>query len=1854
MKQYDNAKRGGRHGRRAPETPPHARLEPLEPRVLLSATGMEADDVASSGGALTPVATGGTLVRQAENLDRGVVALRTGRTSAYVSWRLLGLDPTDIAFNVYRSTDGGTATKLNFEPVTLTTDFVDNSSFQGSSQAYYVRPVIGGVEGDASETFTLAAGSPIQQYQSVPITPPPGGTTPDGSYTYTANDASVGDVDGDGQYEIILKWDPTNAKDNAHSGYTGNVFVDAYELDGTQLWRIDLGRNIRAGAHYTQFTVYDLDGDGRAEVAMKSAPGTVDGQGNFVLMGSDDPNADYRNGSGYVLTGPEYFTVFDGYTGAELDTVALEPERGSVSQWGDNYGNRVDRFTSGVAYLDGENPSAILGRGYYGPQSGLQARNEVAAYDFRDTNGDGTSELSVRWVFEALTNGQNSEYIGEGAHSLTVGDVDGDGFDEVVYGAAVIDHDGTGLYATELGHGDALHLSDMDPTRPGLEVFMVHEGQGAYESQGRDAGGEYRAAEDGTLLFQIPSNNDVGRGVAGDIDPNHLGYEFWATTNQGTRMIYNVDGTALYATPGNMMYNFVIHWDGDLSHELLDGTTISEWNNPGRSNIVTAHDFGAASNNGTKSTPALQADLFGDWREEVIWRNSSNTELQIWSTTDPASDRIHTLMHDTQYRVSVAAQNSAYNQPPHPSFYLGEGMSAPPTPNISYTAFTGTLPQVPVTISYQAEDANVSGEAGIESVHAGYNGTGYVNSNTAGTVIEFTDVDGGAGGTVTLGIRFALGNNARTGNLVVNGVSEAITFPSTTDWDNWTNYFQDVQLAAGQTNTIRLESTGQDLANIDEIRVTVVPTVTVLPGDFNGSGQVEQGDLDLVLQNWGVDTDAAGIPNGWVADNDNLGLIEQSELDRVLQNWGNTAAPAAPIDSAVGENVELDPVTAGSGEDDTDLVLAATSADAPSQASLNVGQAQDATQTSTPTPTQEQQIQSQSPASSQTRTQSPTPTPDVQADSAGDDVPVAVEAAPAATPVGAGAPLVRQAEDLDRGLVALRTGRTSVYLSWRLLGLDPSDIAFNVYRSTGGAAVVKLNATPITQTTDYVDNGSSGGATQSYFVRPVVNGVEGDASEAITLQPSTVAEQFLSVPLDPPPGGVTDDGEAYTYTANDGSVADLDGDGDYEIILKWEPTNWKHATTSGQTGNQIYDAYTLEGERLWRIDMGINIRSGPQYSPFQAYDYDGDGRAEFVVKTAPGTIDGVGNVIAINGDDPNADWRNASGHINDGPEYLTVFDGFTGEELATVDLQPERGPLSSWGDTYGNRANQFLMVTAYLDGERPSIVFSRDYNHSQAGLPGRDELAAYNWRDGQLTLEWHFKAHVNWENNENPEYEGQGNHQLSVADVDGDGFDEIIRGASIIDHDGTGYYSSGAGHGDALHVGDFDPSNPGIEVFLSEQSPGEYSNVQGFNVGGHLYDADTKQVLVGIPANNDVGRGVAMDIDPNYPGAEMWATTNDPNGGSRYIYNVDGSQLYQTPSNMYYNSGVWWDADPLRELLDNETISKWHYEWANPGRQNIVQAWQQGATDNNGTKANAVLSGDILGDWREEVIWRNTDSTELQIWTTTIPAADRLYTLMHDSQYRTAIAWQNNLYNQPPHPSFFLGAGMAAPPTPNISYTAFTGTLPQAPVTDTYQAEDATLTSVAGVQSAFGGYNGTGYVNFNTAGSVVEFADVNGGEGGNATLTIRFALGNAARTGDLVINGTVQPITFHDTGGFDQWEEIQLQINLNPGTNNTIRLESTGDDLANIDQISVQYRPAAASALAGDFNGTGQVEQGDLDLVLQNWGASATGLPASWINDRPDSGLIDQAELDLVLLNWGATGSSGGGTGGGSGGGGGF
>jgi autotransporter-associated beta strand protein len=638
-------------------------------------------------------------------------------------------------------------------------------------------------------------------------------------------------------------------------------------------------------------------------------------------------------------------------------------------------------------------------------------------------------------------------------------------------------------------------------------------------------------------------------------------------------------------------------------------------------------------------------------------------------------------------------------------------------------------------------------------------------------------------------------------------------------------------------------------------------------------------------------------------------------------------------------------------------------------------------------------------------------------------------------------------ENLGRGVVAVRRSNAEVYIGWRLLGTEyPTDIGFNLYRKTGAGAVVKLNSAPLTQTTDFTDTPGSFTQPLTYTVRAVINGTEQTASAGTyTLAANAPVRQYLSIPLQIPAPHTTPDGVNHNYSANDGTVADLDGDGEYEVIMKWEPDNSGLGDTNavGWSSPTIVDAYKLTGARLWRINLGINVRSGSHYTQLLAYDFDGDGKAELALKTADGTVDGLGNVIG----DANADWRAPSsssnwGRILTGPEYLTIFNGQTGAAMATTNFIPGRDPLNGWGgvggnggnDNIGTRADRPGIAVAYLDGQRPSLVFLR-------GFYGRSVLAAWDWRNGQLTSRWVFDSALSpWANHpvtypytvnvaQLSTFSGQGNHQLTVGDFDGDGKDEINIGSMAVNDDGNGLFSTGLRHGDALDSGDLIPSRPGLEVFGVHEN--ENATVAWGTPGAAMYDAKTGQMIWTTAEGVDVGRGRAADIDPNYPGYEAWG----PPGGLR---RGDTGEVISAGAPPSVNFVVWWDSDLTRELEDSISITKW-----NPATQSVTTLLTAtGSASNNGTKSNPTLLGDILGDWREEVIWRTSDNTELRIYTTTIPATNRIYTLMHDRQYRESIAWQNNCYNQPAHPGFFLGEGMSAPPTPNI----ITSLGPSAPI----------------------------------------------------------------------------------------------------------------------------------------------------------------------------------------------------------------
>jgi rhamnogalacturonan endolyase len=597
----------------------------------------------------------------------------------------------------------------------------------------------------------------------------------------------------------------------------------------------------------------------------------------------------------------------------------------------------------------------------------------------------------------------------------------------------------------------------------------------------------------------------------------------------------------------------------------------------------------------------------------------------------------------------------------------------------------------------------------------------------------------------------------------------------------------------------------------------------------------------------------------------------------------------------------------------------------------------------------------------------------------------------------------RQMENLSRGLVAVKQGEGGVYVGWRLFGTDPEGTAFNVYRLTAGGEPIKVNDAPLAGATNFVDAAADANQPLVYFVRPVVEGQELAASKPVAAWESN----YLDIPIQPIDG----------YQTGDASLADLDGDGEYEIVLH-QTSRGQDNSFAGITGQPVFDAYEMDGTHMWRINLGINIREGEHYTQFMVYDLDGDGKAEMVCKTADGTVDGKGVVIG----DAEKDWRTYNeggqthGRILEGPEFLTVFDGVTGAALKTVDYVPGRDPINGWGgiggnggnDSYGNRVDRFLACVAYLDGERPSVVMCR-------GVYGRIVMAAWDWRDGDLKQRWVFDSGIS-----NPPYEdaspfsGMGGHSLSVADVDADGRDEIVYQAMVVDDNGQGLYSTGLRHGDSMHITDMYPDRPGLEVFTVQENEDE--TVRFMTPGAAMRDARTGEILWSHSPAQDVGAGLAADIDPRHRGYEAW-------GGPGGLRGSEGQTLGRAPSNTAW--AIWWDGDLLRELLSGANIDKWNWE-----TETTQRIFSGGRLRGGGRGPNQ--QGDFIGDWREEILMTAPSGDALRLITTTIPTEHRIYTLMHDPQYRLGMVWQNVVYNKPAHPGFFLGDGMAPAPRPNI------------------------------------------------------------------------------------------------------------------------------------------------------------------------------------------------------------------------------
>lgn len=590
--------------------------------------------------------------RYMERLDRGIVAVNQGSGKVYVGWRLLGTDPGSIAFNLYRRTSDGSAVKLNSAPITSSTNYVDTGVDLTKNNYYFVKTVLNGIEGNASETYTLPANTAVRQYIPIKLQ-----TLPSGYYTMHVN---VGDLDGDGKYDYIVK----RMNDDRSP-----VQVEAYKSDGTFLWRINLGPNIETynTAMTSPLVVSDLNSDGKAEVLIKTGEGTKFGDGAVIGDTNNDGITNYCNTSlttYQVLSGPEFISVVDGMTGKELSRANFIA-RGNLTDWGDNYGNRASFMFMTVAYLDGVHPSVVMSRG---PGDVMK----VEAWDFRD------GKLIQRWKWDAkkqtLPSGKNFPDF----HAIRAVDVDKDGKDEISWGGSMLDDNGTLLYATELTHGDRFIIGDIDPDRNGLECYSIQQNNPSL------LGAAIYDAANGTMIkkMYMSAVGDVGRGDCADIDPTYKGMECWSTLEN----LYNCKGTAIGTE--KTFPSLSIWWDGDLLREFFDGigkegfnAAINKWNYTTKASnrLYTIYSEGVKCTYAGR--PPFYGDILGDWREEIILETTDNTELRIYTTTIPTEYRIYTLMHNPAYRNSVDVKG--YLSSVYPDYYLGEGMSAPAAPNIN-------------------------------------------------------------------------------------------------------------------------------------------------------------------------------------------------------------------------------------------------------------------------------------------------------------------------------------------------------------------------------------------------------------------------------------------------------------------------------------------------------------------------------------------------------------------------------------------------------------------------------------------------------------------------------------------------------------------------------------------------------------------------------------------------------------------------------------------------------------------------------------------------------------------------------------------------------------------------------------------------------------------------------------------------------------------------------------------------------------------------------------------------------------------------------------------------------------------
>ncbi len=646
---------------------------------------------------------------------------------------------------------------------------------------------------------------------------------------------------------------------------------------------------------------------------------------------------------------------------------------------------------------------------------------------------------------------------------------------------------------------------------------------------------------------------------------------------------------------------------------------------------------------------------------------------------------------------------------------------------------------------------------------------------------------------------------------------------------------------------------------------------------------------------------------------------------------------------------------------------------------------------------------------------------------------------------------LKQAEDLGRGVVAVPSGE-GILVSWRYLGTDSADTTFEVYRN---GEKIKTTAS-----TNYHDNSGKSGDT--YTVK-ASDGSEGTAT--------AWEKEYISIPVQKY--------EVGNYIIEDATVGDLDGDGEYEIVIRRTPSGYfdqlqvdtvnNNRIIDNRVAYPLIEAYDMDGTHMWTMDIGKNEVNEIDVNML-VYDFDGDGKSELVMRSYDGMTDGTGKKIGI----ADANYvqslqkQKDRQYLSEGNEYLSVFDGVTGEEIARTDLLPARDPLGSWASRYTDvprltkRASHFLLSTAYLNGETPSIVMMR-------GAWDGVKLAAWDYKDGAFTELWQYSSSAS---SKEDNFYGAGYHSMAVADIDFDGKDEILSGAGAIDDNGEFMYATHAyvsdvgiklGHGDAFDVAKMDPDYDGYYVWACHETKELPANID-------LHDARTGQVIYGFNKPKDTGRSRAADIDPTSRGWEVWGSTGTPlmsfdgkllvEGKAAELQSeLDAGKLtlgsgetladgwntfkYRRPNGTFVmdedtglemsttlpmNFKLFWDGDLLSELLDGVTVSK--YNWEEGLMDILLEASSCGS--NGGSKAVPCLAADIFGDWREEIIWRDYSNKELRIYATPYETDYKLPTLMHDITYRQAVAWQNNHYNQPTNTSFYMGAETETVPAPEI------------------------------------------------------------------------------------------------------------------------------------------------------------------------------------------------------------------------------